>query len=169
MRYLIGLGNPGAKYARTRHNAGYMLVDYLAQHAPAGVKLHKTNCFMNTSGTFVKKLLAQQSKAEPSQLFIAHDDLDIGLGNFKISYAKGPKVHNGIGSIESSLGTDEFWRIRIGVDNRHNQIQAAEPVYQSTQTGEQYVLSAFDPLEIEALHRTFEAIAPALKEALRRD
>ncbi len=174
MILIVGLGNPGEKYANTRHNAGFMFVNYMAKHAEAikqwkfdkyvsaevavinlqTKKIHerallaKPQTFMNKSGDSVLQLL-KKNNIEPAHLIVAHDDLDLELGNFKIQRGTGPKVHNGIFSIEEVLGSKDFLRIRIGVDNRlpTNRIP-----------GEDYVLSNFTTDEILTIKKVFDKI-----------
>lgn len=155
MKMLVGLGNPDNKFKNNRHNAGHMLVDYLRIHKITGddIKLYKTDCFMNQSGKFVRHLSTMIHDLS-SSLWIAHDDLDIPLGKFKVDRGTGPKVHNGLTSIEQTLGTKDFWRIRIGVDNR------TPPNWTD---GETYVLQDFTQEENEVLHQTFPHIINLLK------
>lgn len=110
---------------------------------------------MNLSGKFVRKYV-NANRIPAEDLFVAHDDLDIPLGSFKIQHASGPKIHNGILSIENELGTDAFWRIRIGVDSR----PSGKP---RALSGEQYVLSDFSPDERALLTEVFERVAGRLK------
>lgn len=121
MILIVGLGNPGKKYLNNRHNVGHMfmnyLIDKLAGSQINGLKLAKTDDFMNLSGIFVKKMI-RNSGSEPKDLIIVHDDLDIPLGKFHIQFASGPLLHNGLESIEQYLKTKDFYRIRIGVDDR---------------------------------------------------
>lgn len=119
MILLVGLGNPGKKYKNNRHNVGYMFVDYLteSQNYNSKVKIIKTDCFMNHSGIFVKKI-SNIYHLTSNNLIIVHDDLDIPLGKFHIQFGVGPQLHNGLESIEQHLKTKDFWRMRIGVDNR---------------------------------------------------
>lgn len=133
MKLIIGLGNPGDKYKNNRHNVGYLFVDW----AKRGVK---TNVFMNDSGSFVKG---------KEDFVIVHDDLDLPLGRYKIQFGKGPELHYGVQSIENELGTKDFWRIRIGVDNR-------DPANRTP--GDQYVLEDFTTDEKEILKGVFDAI-----------
>lgn len=95
--------------------------------------LAKPQMMMNASGRAVKKLLSFY-KVEPRDLLVVHDDLDLKLGEFKLQLAKGPKVHNGVNSIEQSLGSSDFWRLRVGVDNRSPE---------NRKPGEAYVLENF--------------------------
>ncbi|KKQ24999.1 MAG: Peptidyl-tRNA hydrolase [Candidatus Roizmanbacteria bacterium GW2011_GWC2_37_13] len=120
MILIVGLGNPGKKYQNNRHNVGHMFVDYSIKElriTDYGLKLIRTDCFMNNSGLFVSKLIRNQ-KSEINNSIIAHDDLDIPFGKFHIQQGVGPKLHNGLESIEQNLKSKDFWRIRIGVDNR---------------------------------------------------
>ena len=150
MKLLIGLGNPDPKYKLNRHNAGHLLVDAIASLQHDNVKILKTNTFMNDSGKFVKKALT----ANPyplTALYIAHDDLDIRLGQYKIQFGVGPKVHYGIQSIENELGTKDFWRIRIGIDNREQGTGDREQ-------GEKYVLEDFSSEELKILEEVYAKI-----------
>ena len=101
--------------------------------------LVKPQMFMNRSGEVVAKI-ANFYKVMIDDLTVIHDDLDIRLGEYKIQKGVGPKVHNGLISVEEQLGTANFWRVRIGVDNR---IQNSEFRIQ----GEDYVLADFLPEE----------------------
>ncbi len=134
MKLIIGLGNPGEKYQRTRHNVGFMVLDRMIEDMD-GEKwksdkrinsqmfegnnfwLVKPQTFMNRSGLAVQSLV-QFYKVDLNDLYVVHDDLDIKLGEYKIQLGKGPKVHNGVNSIEQALGNKDFWRVRVGIDNR---------------------------------------------------
>lgn len=179
MKVILGLGNPGNQYRNSRHNAGIMLVDKLAEQKESeygwrrkkdiftyeteGWILAKTaTFFMNDSGRVALefKQLTQGAGRDPSAslrmttgLIIAHDDLDLKLGEYKIQFARGPKVHHGIESVEKALKTDKFWRIRIGIDNRD--ANARIP-------GEQYVLQPFSQEEKQKLDDTLEKIRKEL-------
>lgn len=141
MKLIIGLGNPGEKYKNNRHNVGHMFVDQTGQ----GIK---TDCFMNESGAFVSQKF-NFYKIPIEDLYIVHDDLDISLGQYKIQKGTGPKVHNGINNIEEVLKSADFWRIRIGVDNR-------DP--NNRTPGDIYVLQDFTKEEKEILKKVFEEI-----------
>ena len=151
MFLIVGLGNPGDKYKNNRHNVGYMFIDYMikwlncymakktksyltmqpSNHAT--ILLTKPLTFMNKSGIAVSDLI-KNLKLKIENLVVVHDDLDIPLGKFKIQMGVGPKLHNGIESIENKLGRKDFWRIRIGVDNRTPEHRI---------DGESYVLQDF--------------------------
>jgi PTH1 family peptidyl-tRNA hydrolase len=116
MKLIVGLGNPGREYENTRHNVGAIFIDYLKKkEIPSGIILAKTDVFMNDSGTSVRKMV-DYYKLGLDFLCVVHDDLDIPLGSYKIQKGKGPKLHNGILSVENELGSEDFWRVRIGVD-----------------------------------------------------
>jgi len=150
MKLIIGLGNPGDKYKNNRHNAGYQFIDFLASKGETfRSQFLKTDVFMNDSGHFVKKWLGFY-KLEPKDLYIVHDDLDLPFGQIKYQFGVGPKVHNGINSVEDNLKAKDFWRVRIGIDNRdpNNRID-----------GETYVLQDFSEIELILLKKTiFENI-----------
>jgi len=112
-KLIIGLGNPAEEYAKTYHNVGLLAVDYLAENAPIP-KAIKSDVFMNQSGDFAKRAL-KKYKVKPEELLVIHDDNDIELGKYKISFARNSAGHRGVQSIIDSLGTKDFWRLRIGI------------------------------------------------------
>lgn len=129
-RLIVGLGNPGAEYADTRHNAGFWFVDRLAAQLRA--PLHPTpkflglagrsgetwllqpTTFMNRSGQAVAAL-ARFYKVEPDEVLVIHDELDLAPGGIRLKQGGGAGGHNGIKDIQSHLGTPNFWRLRLGV------------------------------------------------------
>jgi PTH1 family peptidyl-tRNA hydrolase len=177
MKLIVGLGNPGEEYKNNRHNVGFMFVDYLLKNQRLRIKdqndnlkfknnkyllsniyslshnviLAKPQTFMNKSGDAVKKLTTTYSLS-PSDLIIIHDDLDIPLGKFHIQKSVGPKLHNGIESIEKILKTKDFLRVRIGVDNR---------LPEKRINGETYVLQNFLEKEKTIINQTFPEIIKA--------
>jgi len=152
MKLFIGLGNPGEKYKNNRHNVGYMVIDAMSSKIRNGIVTKKTNCFMNESGGIVKKLVAQYH-TNTSDLWAIHDDLDIPFGSYKIQKGKGPKLHNGIKSIEEKLDSNDFWRVRVGVDNRDSDDRTP---------GEKYVLQDFSLKEMELLKPVIKEICKKL-------
>jgi len=133
MYYVVGLGNPGKNYENTRHNVGWMVLDYMVEvlGLPSPVPSSKyagrisegvlsnqevtllyPDTFMNKSGSAVKKLVP---KGEEKKLIVVYDDVDLPVGEVKISQGKGSGGHNGISSIVSSLGTKDFVRVRVGI------------------------------------------------------
>ncbi|HZZ98550.1 MAG TPA: aminoacyl-tRNA hydrolase [Candidatus Saccharimonadia bacterium] len=174
-KYVIGLGNPGSEYAKSRHNAGFMVVDGLAEKlglswkfekkfdaevaraAGGDVVLVKPQTFMNDSGKSVRAVLAYDKypgleTSNLTDVFIAYDDLDILLGQKKIQFATHPKIHNGVNSILQTLGTDQFWNVRIGTDTRDGS---------RTIDSKEYVLK---PLTAEERARLAEVIANVIQE-----
>ena len=169
MKLVVGLGNPGEAHANNRHNVGFVMVDRLAGEGAEWESkfealilkakdylLVKPQTFMNRSGEVVAKV-ANFYKVTTDDLMVVHDDLDIRLGEYKIQKGVGPKVHNGLTSVEERLGTANFWRLRVGVDNR--------PAGQARGPGDEYVLSDFTAEEKEISDGVIEK---AVKELERR-
>lgn len=151
MKLIVGLGNPGIDYQKTRHSAGHIIVDALKKSPK--YKAVKSDSFMNESGTFVKSLCTKYN-IQNTDLYIVHDDLDIKLGEWKIQFGRGPKDHNGILDIEDKLGTKDFWRVRIGVDNR--------PL-DNKPLGIEYVLQNFSDEEMVVLDRVNKEVCKKLE------
>ena len=134
LRLIVGLGNPGAEYAQTRHNAGYLFVDSLVESLQGrfGIesKLHavaakvdidglpllvlKPATFMNRSGLAVAAAL-RYFKIEPEQMLVAHDDLDLPPGTARLKFDGGHGGQNGLRDIFAHLGHGRFHRLRIGI------------------------------------------------------
>jgi len=134
IRLFVGLGNPGSEYEATRHNAGFWWVDALAHElkvplvaekgyhglvARANVHGHpvwllEPQTFMNLSGRSVAAL-ARFYKIQPEEILVAHDELDIVPGQAKLKFGGGHAGHNGLRDIHAQLGTDDYWRLRIGI------------------------------------------------------
>jgi PTH1 family peptidyl-tRNA hydrolase len=112
---------------------------------------------MNDSGSFVKKIV-DKYKPDLSDLYIIHDDLDIPLGSYKIQFGVGPKVHNGVNSVEIELGAKDFWRIRVGVDSRNPNDRTS---------GEEYVLQDFSEEEKKILDGIIEKICKETNHLLQ--
>ena len=162
MKLIVGLGNPGDKYNNNRHNVGYIIADKLKAQSSKlkDIVVLKTNTYMNNSGEIVKKLVAHYKIKMPN-LWVIHDDLDLQLGSYKIQKGKGPKLHNGVNSIERELGNGNFWRVRIGIENRMP--NAKWPMLNGKKiSGERYVLQDFTKEELEILERTIDDVLPAL-------
>ena len=131
---VVGLGNPGPQYAKTRHNIGFMVADLLATRIGAPFKVHKrsgaevltgrlghrpvvlakTRCYMNESGRQVGPL-AKFYSVDPANVVIIHDELDIDFGRIRLKLGGGEGGHNGLRSVASALGTKEFQRVRVGI------------------------------------------------------
>lgn len=159
MKLIVGLGNPGESYIKTRHNLGFMAVDELLKVKEnfRDVLVRKANVFINQSGEFVKSQ-ASKYQIKDSDIYIIHDDLDIPLGKFKIQFGRGPKDHNGLKSIDDELGTDQYWHVRVGIDNRPAD---------SRPMGEEYVLQNFPDEEMTIVERTLKEVCKKLETLLK--
>jgi len=157
---IVGLGNPENNYKNTLHNAGYMFVDYLeknnvvTQTMVGGVALTlKPTRGMNHSGEEVKKELIYR-RMPARELIIAHDDIDIPSGKFKIIFGGGDGGHKGIRSIIENLKTDKFWRVKIGV--------RPKDYNPSLEKAENWVLKNFTKEEKNKVSNTFSNIIKLL-------
>lgn len=139
IRLIIGLGNPGAKYETTRHNAGFWLADNIANDLGTSfnqdknffadvAKAHynnqaiiiaKPNTFMNRSGQAAGALM-HFYKLKPEEILVLHDELDLMPGQAKIKLGGGHAGHNGLRDIQSKISSPNFWRIRIGIGHPRN-------------------------------------------------
>ena len=165
MKLIIGLGNYGKEYEFTRHNAGFMVVKRLLEKLKrranfktekkfradvvrvGDIILAKPLTYMNESGRAVRALL-DFYKIDTSDLVVIHDDLDIKLGEYKVQRGVGPKIHNGLSSVEKYLKTKDFLRVRIGVDSRKEGVKYG--------SGANYVLSRMTKDELERLKMATE-------------
>ncbi|OIO16893.1 aminoacyl-tRNA hydrolase [Candidatus Kuenenbacteria bacterium CG1_02_38_13] len=177
MKLIVGLGNPGKKYGKTRHNVGFMAVDFLAKKfdfadfkidnkystALSSDKINdekiifaKPQTYMNNSGDAV---LALQSfyKINPQDTIIIYDELDLPLGKIRVRNGGSSAGHRGIESIIKNLGTDQFKRIRIGIDNSvPDQLPA-----------DKFVLARFKPVEIRQLQKNiFNQVANEVEKII---
>jgi peptidyl-tRNA hydrolase, PTH1 family len=132
IRLIVGLGNPGKQYERTRHNAGFWLVErfaaregialkseakyhaYIGRHEPTGAWLVLPQTYMNVSGKSVA-LLAGFFKIPADEILVAHDELDFPPGVAKMKQGGGVAGHNGLKDIAARIGALEFWRLRLGI------------------------------------------------------
>lgn len=177
MKAFIGLGNPDKKYQNTRHNLGANVILKLLAPQRLGSKdlnhnlknspklsanivkyqdniLAIPNTYMNNSGQSVQKIL-NYFKIIPTNLYIIHDDLDLGVGDYKIQFDRGPAGHNGIKSIVDHLDTQAFHRFRIGIDHPLD----------NTPT-ETYVLRPFTPTQKPLIAKTVDKIIPEIKNLM---
>lgn len=131
---MVGLGNPGPNYAKTRHNLGFMVADILAGRIGSSFKVHKRSgaevttgrlggrsvvlakprVYMNESGRQVGPL-AKFYSVPPADVVVLHDELDIDFGRIRLKLGGGEGGHNGLRSVAAALGTKDFQRVRIGV------------------------------------------------------
>ncbi|MBS1155820.1 MAG: peptidyl-tRNA hydrolase [Proteobacteria bacterium] len=156
IKLIVGLGNPGAEYALTRHNAGFWFVDELAR--TAGVQLRheskfhglvakarlegqevwllQPQTFMNRSGLSVVAL-AQFYRILPDEILVVHDELDIPPGQIKLKQGGGNGGHNGLKDIQAHLSTPAFWRLRVGIGHPGNKGEVASYVLKPARKEEQ--------------------------------
>ena len=173
---IVGLGNPGEDYESTRHNLGFMLIDKLANDAGIAVgrrecsslvgrgeiegvktKLAKPQTFMNLSGHAVSCLVAKvKSETAHEQLIVISDDLALPLGKIRIRERGSAGGHNGLKSIIEQLGTDEFVRLRIGIQPEH-------PISDS----KRFVLDRFSKSERATVLETIDKSAEAIRTIIR--
>ena len=177
MQLIIGLGNPGSRYDRTRHNFGFWVLDAVAGerglafgpgkgdyveavHARAGLALVKPTAFMNQSGVAVRDALAF-FKVAPAEILVVVDDIDLPLGSLRFRARGGAGGHKGLASVIASLGEEEFPRLRLG-------IATDAPLRPS----EKYVLEPFPnrdkPLVDQVRSRAVEAIGIFLDQGMDR-
>lgn len=177
MRLIVGLGNPGATYAETRHNAGFWVVEKAAarwagrlvkrgsaqrasvRHGSELIELAGTLDFMNVTGPPLKGLL-RQYQLSPDDLILVHDDLDLEPGRLRIKQSGGHGGHNGIKSVIEALGTAQFVRLKIGIGRPAPGQDAAEYVLEPVTQEEMNVIEpclerAVDALEV-LIHRGTE-------------
>ncbi|MGH9933474.1 MAG: aminoacyl-tRNA hydrolase [Pyrinomonadaceae bacterium] len=179
MVLIVGLGNPGKEYEWSRHNLGFMLIDKLAGDAGLDVKLRecqsrvgrgeiegcavklvKPQSYMNLSGEAVACLLAKHKLSEPGEkLLIVSDDLALPFGKIRIRARGSAGGHNGLKSIIGAVGTNEFTRLRIGIQPEH-------PISDS----KRFVLDSFPgatrPAVAEILERSVKAVRAILRDGV---
>jgi PTH1 family peptidyl-tRNA hydrolase len=179
MKIIVGLGNPGKKYERTRHNAGFMAVDELARSLhvdvnqekyssfvararidPESTVLAKPQTYMNDSGRAVGAIL-KDTYASVSDLIVLHDELDLPLGSVRIKIGGGHGGHNGLRSIVELVGSSDFIRVRLGIGRPAPGMDAAD-----------YVLSPFlaeeRQLLPEVMAKAVEAVRVIILEGPNR-
>jgi len=170
IRLLAGLGNPGAQYEGTRHNAGFWWLDAVAQklratlvpergyfgvvarinRAEGPLWLLEPMTFMNLSGKSVAAL-ARFFKIAPDEILVAHDELDLQPGQMKLKLGGGHAGHNGLKDIHAHLGTAEFWRLRLGIGHPGVRAEVTD-----------YVLRKPAPEQREAIEKCIEQSLGAL-------
>ena len=170
MKIIVGLGNPGRKYGRTRHNAGFLALDELARELAVSITqekhssligrgrvaseeaiLAKPQTYMNESGRAVAAIL-RNTYVSPSELIVLHDELDLPLGSVRVKAGGGHGGHNGLRSLVEHLGSAEFLRVRIGIGRPAPGRDPAD-----------YVLSPFSAEERELAAEACKKAAEAVK------
>ncbi len=191
MKLIVGLGNFGEKYEKTRHNLGFMLVEHFFQDfepikntvwdssskfksdiaqiewqpkhgSLEKVILAKPKTFMNNSGMAVK-LIVDFFKIEPIDVWVVHDDIDLPLGNMKIRFGGASAGHHGVESIMEHLNTDKFWRFRMGIGQQKTKGEVADYEMKNV---EDYVLGNFAGAEKGKLKDLIKRGVKAIEESL---
>ena len=183
---VVGLGNPGPSYAGHRHNIGYLVADELAARMGSGFRSHKSGradvvegrlrapgpdsarvvlarprCYMNETGGPVKAL-ATFYKVPPERIIAIHDELDIAFDTMRVKLGGGDNGHNGLKSMRSSLGTGDFYRVRVGIGRPPGRQEVADFVLSDYSSAERKVLpfgidkgaDAVESLVLHGLERT---------------
>ena len=169
MYVFAGLGNPGARYAKNRHNIGYLVADEIARRhgfegfrsrarlgadiaegriGDARVALLKPTTFMNESGRALGAVL-RYYKIEPATLFVFYDELDLAPGKLRVRFGGGSAGHNGIKSLRAHIGPD-YWRVRMGIGHPGDKDRVSD-----------YVLSDFSKAESLWVEKLVDAAAEA--------
>jgi len=159
IRLVVGLGNPGKEHERTRHNAGFWLVERFAsangivlrkdnkfqalvgRHEPSGAWLLMPQSFMNASGRAVQ-MLAGFFKIKPEEILVVHDELDFPPGTARIKQGGGIAGHNGLKDISQRLATHDYWRLRLGVGKPPAGMEGADYVLQKPPADERAAIDA---------------------------
>src|ERR1035437_4083615 len=180
MHYIVGLGNPGEEYAKTRHNTGRIVLGKFIKENTDGemqfIKKYKAlvsegkikrekftvvfpETFMNKSGASVATLVKSKKAAE--SLVVVHDDLDLPIGKIKISFNRGTGGHRGVLSIVKALKTEGFVRIRVGISPVTPSGKTKKPV--GEKAVEHHILGKFSAREEETLKKINKEVAEALE------
>jgi peptidyl-tRNA hydrolase, PTH1 family len=191
MKLIVGLGNPGQKYESTRHNMGFMSVDHFLKdfknvQSPSWIEeirfksdisqiewqpktgkaekvvLVKPKTYMNLSGLAVS-LIANYYKVQSTDIWVVHDDLDLPLGTMKIRLGGASAGHHGVESIIDALGTDKFWRFRLGTGESHSKVKIAKHMIRKA---DEFVLSGFQGGESKKARELVKRASKALQAAL---
>jgi peptidyl-tRNA hydrolase, PTH1 family len=196
MKLIVGLGNPGEKHEKTRHNLGFMVVDTLfkdyssakasfreekkfqsqmaefswqpKKNAGEKVILAKPLTYMNNSGLAVL-LLVKFYKIDPSDIWIIHDEVDLPLGAMKIRFGGSSAGHKGVESIIESLKTDKFWRFRLGIGEQKSKLSNQKSKVRAI---DDFVLGVFAESERgkarEIIKKGAKAVEDGLEEGLEK-
>ena len=177
MILVVGLGNPGSRYADTRHNIGFRVVDELARRARVDtwrsrfggdfaltvlgserLALLKPGTFMNVSGRSVRPASAFY-KLDSESIVVVHDELDLPFGQLRLKLGGGDAGHNGLRSVTEELGSGDYVRLRFGIGHPPEDFRGS---------GADYVLQAFAPVELAELAARLGAAADAVELVVRR-
>ncbi|OGH21483.1 MAG: aminoacyl-tRNA hydrolase [Candidatus Levybacteria bacterium RIFCSPLOWO2_01_FULL_38_13] len=199
MKLIVGLGNPGEKYERTRHNLGFLIVEkFLKDFENVGktvwednkkfkseiselewsfgsaqdkhgkrvekVILVKPKTYMNNSGLAVS-LISQYFNISAFDIWVVHDDVDLPLGSMKIRFGGGSAGHKGVNSVMEKLGTDKFWRFRLGIGHT-KKISNFKFKISNLRSIDDFVLSEFNRAESGKARKLIKMGSKAIAEAL---
>lgn len=197
MKLLVGLGNPGEKYEQTRHNIGFSVLERFLKDFESIAKtewqdekkfksdmvrldwqpkkgkdervlLVKPKTFMNNSGLAVS-LIAEYFKIVPADIWVIHDELDLPIGSLKIRLGGSSAGHRGVESIMEKLGTDKFWRFRMGIGQVKNHGEIARSKMHGV---DDYVLGPFSQKQTgdirKLIKKTSKAVMQALEDGLEK-
>lgn len=182
MKLIVGLGNPGKKYEHTRHNAGFLALDFCLKNietisctsrfqgqvcevhftaqdgktGPIKTFFVKPQTYMNNSGDAVREIVNFYKVDVEKDLLVVHDEVDLKFGFSKLAFDSRPAGHNGIKSIVEQLGTQKFHRIRVGIESRKSRLDSPT---------DEYVLSPFTTDELTALQ---QAIFPEVQKTIEQ-
>ncbi len=181
MFIIVGLGNPGEEYEKTRHNTGRIILDYFRKKYDFSewkqnntkilffskgkidkklIELIKPETFMNKSGKAVLRV-AIKHKIKSENIIVIYDDLDLPIGTFKISFNKGTGGHKGLESIAKNIKTKEFIRVRVGISQMTPKGKLKKP--QGEQKILDYLMADFNKRDLEILKKLKPKIAQALE------
>ena len=180
---IVGLGNPGKKYARTRHNVGTDAIELLAQRLSVSLKVGRDRAqvaetrigdhavvlavpttWMNESGEAVGPI-ARRYKIPASNIIVIHDELDLEPGAVKLKMGGGLAGHNGLKSVSQHMGTNDYMRVRIGVGKPSTKEQGADHVLSSIPPAERKILDVAVETACDAVERIMkEGLDAAMRE-----
>lgn len=169
---IVGLGNPGKRYARTRHNVGTDAVEILAKRLNTSFKVGRDRAqiaeariagnavvlivpttYMNESGEAVGPLARKYKVVDPSRIIVVQDELDLEPGVVRIKIGGGLAGHNGLKSISQHMKTDDYVRVRIGVGKPSSKEQGADHVLSSIPAAERKILDVAIEIAVDAIER----------------
>lgn len=185
IRLIVGLGNPGADYVDTRHNAGFWFVDLLANHLSLtfrfekrfnaaeakyrtngkDVLLLKPQTFMNRSGQSIGAL-ARFYKLKPDQMLVVHDELDLAPGDNRLKQGGGHGGHNGLRDTINHLGDKEFFRLRVGIGHPGDRDQVINYVLHRPSVQDKASIEAANQRTLEVMPQVFEGRLDKAMQAL---
>ena len=185
IRLIVGLGNPGADYVDTRHNAGFWFLDLLANHLSLSFRfekrfnadeakyrvggkdifLLKPQTFMNRSGQSVGAL-ARFYKLKPQQMLIVHDELDLAPGDNRLKLSGGHGGHNGLRDTINHLGDNDFFRLRVGIGHPGDRDQVINYVLHRPSTQDKDLIEAANQRTLEVMPLVFEGRLDKAMQAL---